>query len=140
MSKNRDLRNLLNRAAAALETPKDLNAAEVKQLVEDLVAAGREGEQGSNWDNTQALREGWDLFEARADWCEAEYERLYGDPDDKWADNSIQFPRLLAEIMATQDQLDMLALAQSMDLSVDEVRELFDRAQEKWEQIKENTR
>lgn len=53
----------------------------------------------------------------------------------KWQDNAIQFPRLLAEIMATQ-ALDMAALAESMDLSVEEVSELFDRADEVWENSK----
>lgn len=52
-----------------------------------------------------------------------------------WNDNAIQFPRLLAEISATQE-LDMEALADSMDLSVAEVKELFDRADAAWEVIK----
>lgn len=56
--------------------------------------------------------------------------------DTSWNNNANQFPRLLAEIMATQDHLDMAALAESMDLSIEEVSELFDRAQETWEQIK----
>lgn len=54
----------------------------------------------------------------------------------KWQNNGIQFPRLLAEILATQDGLDMAALAASMDLSVEEVAELFDRANQEWEDIK----
>jgi hypothetical protein len=45
-----------------------------------------------------------------------------------WDDNSIQFPRLLAEIMATQDDLDIAALAEVLDL--------FERAQNEWERIK----
>lgn len=56
--------------------------------------------------------------------------------DAKWRDNAIQFPRLLAEISATQDTLDMQALADAMDLSVEEVNELFDRADTEWERIK----
>lgn len=52
-----------------------------------------------------------------------------------WNDNRIQFPRLIAEIMATQD-LDLECLAESMDLTVDDVNELFDRASEEWESIK----
>lgn len=56
-----------------------------------------------------------------------------------WDDNATQFPRLLAEIMATQDTLDMPALANSMDLTVDEVSELFDRANDAWEQAKKRT-
>lgn len=37
-----------------------------------------------------------------------------------WLDNGVQFPRLLAEIAATQN-LEMKALAESMDLSLEEV-------------------
>jgi hypothetical protein len=53
----------------------------------------------------------------------------------KWENNAIQFPRLLAEINATQN-LDMVALAESMDLPVADVAALFDRADEQWENIK----
>ena len=49
-----------------------------------------------------------------------------------WLDNGVQFPRLLAEIAATQN-LEMKALAESMDLSLEEVNELFDRANTAWE-------
>ena len=56
-----------------------------------------------------------------------------------WEDNSIQFPRLLTEICATYNTTDedFEALCESMDLSKDEVNELFDRAQEEWEEIKQ---
>ncbi|CAE6795657.1 hypothetical protein R70006_05061 [Paraburkholderia domus] len=54
-----------------------------------------------------------------------------------WERDDIQFPRLLAEIMATQDKLDMAALAASMDLSIEEVNSLFDRADRAWEAAKE---
>jgi hypothetical protein len=53
-----------------------------------------------------------------------------------WDIDAIQFPRLLAEIMATQADLDVEALAVSMDLDVEQVWELFDRADAKWEEIK----
>lgn len=55
--------------------------------------------------------------------------------DAKWNDNAIQFPRLLAEIMATQE-IDLATLAESMDLSIDDVNELFDRADQAWESAK----
>ena len=55
--------------------------------------------------------------------------------NDAWGDNKIQFPRLLAEIVATQD-VDVNALAESMDLDTDEVNELIDRALDEWEKIK----
>jgi len=57
-----------------------------------------------------------------------------------WENNTIQFPRLLAEIMATQDALNIPALAESMDLTVDEVGELFDRADAIWQRIKAGCR
>lgn len=53
----------------------------------------------------------------------------------RWEDDSIQFPRLLCELMATQD-IDMQALADSMDLSIADVDALFDRADAAWEAIK----
>jgi len=56
--------------------------------------------------------------------------------NEKWKDNSIQFPRLLSEIMATQE-LDMEALGESMDLTLTELEELFSRADTEFEKIKE---
>jgi hypothetical protein len=58
---------------------------------------------------------------------------------DLWNEDNIQFPRLLAEIVATQD-IDVNALAESMDLDTDEVWALFSRAEKKFEIIKENLR
>ena len=59
--------------------------------------------------------------------------------DEKWSDNSIQFPRLLAEIAAVVEfsEDDWNALLESMDLETDQLSELFDRAQDAWEEIKE---
>lgn len=48
---------------------------------------------------------------------------------DFWKLDHIQFPRLLAEIAATQDNLDMRLLCESMDLEEEDVDEIFDRAQ-----------
>jgi len=56
-----------------------------------------------------------------------------------WDDDSIQFPRLLAEIAATveltEDQWGELRA--SMDLDTNDIAELFDRAQSRWEEIKQ---
>lgn len=52
-----------------------------------------------------------------------------------WERNDIQFPRLLAEILATQD-LDLNALMESMDLEHGDLMNLFDRAEQKWIDIK----
>lgn len=61
-------------------------------------------------------------------------------PRSLWERDAVQFPRLLAEIFATQDKLDIPALAESMDLTVDTVNSLFDRARSAWEAIKACTR
>jgi hypothetical protein len=53
----------------------------------------------------------------------------------KWESNMIQFPRLIAEINATQE-LDIDALCESMDLEPSDIEELFDRADREWEKIK----
>lgn len=58
--------------------------------------------------------------------------------NSKWKNDAIQFPRLIAEIIATQENLDIDVLCESMDISLDELNELFDRAQDKFEKLKEN--
>lgn len=60
-----------------------------------------------------------------------------GNTNPLWDDNAIQFPRLLCEIMATQD-LNLDVLAESMDLNVADVTDLFDRADDAWERAKAN--
>jgi|JI8StandDraft_1071087.scaffolds.fasta_scaffold318670_2 hypothetical protein len=52
-----------------------------------------------------------------------------------WKKNSIQFPRLLCEIVATQE-VNISALADSMDLTNVEVVKLFERANAAWEKAK----
>lgn len=56
---------------------------------------------------------------------------------DPWLNDDIQFPRLIAEAEAagafTTDVIG--AMASSMDLSVDEVLELLERAGGKWDAI-----
>lgn len=55
-----------------------------------------------------------------------------------WDDNLVQFARLLCEINATQDSLDLEVLAESMDLNIADVIELFDRADDVFERAKGN--
>jgi hypothetical protein len=59
---------------------------------------------------------------------------------DPWKDDSIQFPRLLAEIAATVELrgADYAALGESMDLTPEQIDELFDRAQQRWQGIVAN--
>ena len=66
----------------------------------------------------------------------------YGDREtgEAWNDNFIQFPRLICEISATQDDLDLEELAESMDLNLRELNQLFDRAHAVWDDIKERSR
>jgi len=70
--------------------------------------------------------------------CEEDFS-IITQHNPRWDDDSIQFPRLLAEIAATveltEDQMGELAAA--MDLEFNDVAELFDRAQARWEEIKE---
>ena len=54
-----------------------------------------------------------------------------------WFDNSVQFPRLLAEISATQSKLDYAALCASMDLEPADIDARFERAEDAWELITE---
>jgi len=55
-----------------------------------------------------------------------------------WADNDVQFPRLLAELRtAIAPDTDIIAeVAASMDLTTAEVHTLFVRAEKRWEEIK----
>lgn len=69
-------------------------------------------------------------------------QRFVVDPDsasvldrNKWDDNSIQFSRLLCEIVATQN-VDIPALCESMDLEPLDVSAIFERAHIQWEAIK----
>jgi len=59
-----------------------------------------------------------------------------------WEQDAVQFPRLLAEIMATVEINDSAwrELCESMDLSGDEILQIFDRAQREWERLLGNSR
>lgn len=54
-----------------------------------------------------------------------------------WDEDLIQFARLLSEIAAGQSSIRFEDLCASMDLEVDDINELFDRANEVWENAKE---
>jgi len=58
--------------------------------------------------------------------------------DAMWKRNDIQFPRLLAEIFAIGlEPWQIKDLKESMDLTADQISELFQRAEKEWEKIKE---
>jgi len=54
---------------------------------------------------------------------------------EKWEDNTIQFPRLIAEICANVEfkPEHWQDLQDSMNITEDELNELFDRANDEWE-------
>lgn len=54
--------------------------------------------------------------------------------NENWDNDLIQFARLLCEIMATQNNIDFAALAESMDLEESEIKEIFDRANNAWDE------
>lgn len=64
-------------------------------------------------------------------------------PSDPWKNNEVQFARLLSEMVAALDESTLKHVitdcARSMDLSTDQVNELFDRAEKVFEIKKENT-
>lgn len=81
-----------------------------------------------------------------------EYEALYLDwkngyrplvsknPDANWANDEIQFPRLIAEIAALQSLDNWVPeVVEAMDLTREQVCEIIDRACDKWDKIKEKT-
>lgn len=60
-------------------------------------------------------------------------------PPDKWEDNSIQFPRLLAEIWGTGlTTRQVTFLCETMDLTLGQLDELFERADAVWQADKDN--
>ncbi len=116
-----------------------VNAAtrgEAEQLLRTLMDAA--DCNGGTWPNGDPV-----LFEASINDSPLELYEIDGEEVDKvarstWDDNEVQFPRLLAEIVATQAGLDLQALAQAMDLTLAEVNSLFERAHDVWEAHKEN--
>ena len=56
-----------------------------------------------------------------------------------WYRDEVQFPRLIAELEAAGAFTDevMNNLCNSMDLAVSDISQLVDRAQVKWEKLKE---
>lgn len=77
-----------------------------------------------------------------ADYLNAETDKLKAKQKrDLWARNDIQFPRLLAELAATDAFTPQVVeqLGELMDLDAEQIDELLDRAQGEWERIKQDT-
>ena len=53
-----------------------------------------------------------------------------------WNNDKVQFARLLCELAANCDNLELGKVAASMDLEAGEIVELFDRASAVWEDAK----
>jgi hypothetical protein len=62
-------------------------------------------------------------------------------PDKNWKNDAIQFPRLIAELQSSGgfNLVNIGTLAVEMDLSIQQVCELIDRACTKWDAIKAAT-
>lgn len=62
--------------------------------------------------------------------------------DEKFKDNFIQFPRLIAEICATVPltKKQVKDLCESMDITVEELKDIETRAQIEWDRIKAGSR
>ena len=73
--------------------------------------------------------------------CRVDFSALYpnspaANENPRWLDDELQFARLISEIVATADVDLLTPLSGSMDLSLDELSELFDRAHSVWEKAK----
>jgi hypothetical protein len=55
-----------------------------------------------------------------------------------WENDHVQFARLICEINATQDNLDLEAISESTGLDLADIDALFDRADDAWERAKGN--
>jgi hypothetical protein len=132
--------SLLSRAELAedalwkqLPTPTNIEAMQAHFITDHLINSNSDLLLGGSFDALEACHR--DIHDdEQMDGEEGHQHRK--DAPDPWEDNEVQFSRLLAEISATQDKLDLEALAESMDLEVAQVNELFDRAQVRWEEAK----
>lgn len=53
-----------------------------------------------------------------------------------WNDNHVQFARLICEVFSNS-QIDMEAVAESMDINIADIRNLVDRAEVEWTRAKQ---
>lgn len=57
--------------------------------------------------------------------------------DEHWSNNAIQYPRLIAELQLQGIPKRVIEdTAAEMDITTDEIHDLFDRAQDEWDRIK----
>jgi hypothetical protein len=93
----------------------------------------------SHAERVPVLRDG----EGPYDWCWDDTEAVSPPADSVtnpvWDDDNIQFPRLIAELEAVLTPEQYREVAESMDLDMPELMELFERARKKWDAIKAKT-
>lgn len=67
--------------------------------------------------------------------------KISKNPKVNWANNAIQFPRLITELQVAGAFTSpvVVNLLESMDLTANEVFEIVDRADKVWEEIKKQT-
>jgi hypothetical protein len=67
--------------------------------------------------------------------------RISRNPQKNWENNAIQFSRLIAEMEASGAFTEELSetLCTEMDISMDDLSEIVDRAQKTWDEIKSQT-
>lgn len=65
-------------------------------------------------------------------WVQEQQELI----QEPWKDDGLQFARLLCELVANVDNLELEKVAESMDLGLSDVKELLDRADKVWEEAK----
>jgi hypothetical protein len=58
--------------------------------------------------------------------------------EDLWDNDKLQFARLLVELLAANEDLELEAVATSMDLQLQDVTELYKRAHKVFEEAKVN--
>jgi hypothetical protein len=136
-------------AFAAAQTASDAGDSEAEfdamqsalNAADSLISA--EYDTASSASRQHFIDTGRYLRHGEADDGDARLIRKFNDDDDEvpvqddvWNNDLVQFARLLAEIVANQDDLDIDALCKSMDLPASRVHELLDRADAVWNDAK----
>ena len=101
--------------------------AEAKAMA-DAVLSAAHAEYEASKANVIAAQAERDAAMARA--LKAENQK---ETTEAWNDNTIQFARLLCELVANNATLNLEDVAEGMDLELAQVLSLFDRAVDVWE-------
>jgi hypothetical protein len=104
--------------------------AEAKAMADAALSAAH-AEYEASKANVIAAQAERDAAMARA--LKAENQK---ETTEAWDDNTIQFARLLCELVANNATLNLEDVAEGMDLELAQVLSLFDRAVDVWESAK----